>query len=65
MTIDEFNETLWTVGMRGRYKDGIIYPIATCDFDEALIGLDGVVSGSDDPMMVRCENVDIVSEDTP
>lgn len=59
MTIQEFNNTGWHGNMFAIYK-GKHYPIASCDFEEALIALDGVVAGSDDPSWVRCENVDLV-----
>ena len=59
MTVDEFNSTEFGCGMFAMYKGGK-YPIASCDFDECLIGLDGVVQGSDDPTWVRCENVELV-----
>lgn len=60
MTIDQFNNTGWHPGMFAIYK-GRRYPIVSCDFDEALIALDGVTQGSDEPTWVRCENVEVVS----
>ena len=62
MTIDEFNSTQWKPGMRGCYKGGLVYPIACCDFEEQLIGLDGLTLGSEEPTMVRCENVELVTD---
>ena len=61
MTIDEFNETNWRSDMLAKYRDhDEYYPIIACDFDEALIGLEGLVSGTDEPTWVRCENIEIV-----
>ena len=62
MTIDEFNSTKWKAGMRGCYKNGLVYPIACCDFDEHLIGLDGLTLGRDEPTTVRCESVELVAD---
>ena len=58
MTIDEFNNTQWHGGMFGIYN-GVKYPIASCNFVEALIALDGECEGDDTPSWVRCENVDL------
>ena len=60
MTFEEFDKTGWTVGMFGIYKDGNKYPIAAADFDERLIGLAGLTLGTDEPTMVRCENVTLI-----
>lgn len=59
MTIDEFNNTGWAAGMKAKYKDEV-YPISSCDFNEALVGLSGVTLGTDEPTWVRCENIDLV-----
>ena len=59
MTINEFNETRFSCGMFAIYE-GNRYQIVSVEFDEALIALSGVVSGSDDPYWVRCENVELV-----
>lgn len=60
MTQDEFLHTGWKAGMRATYK-GEIYPVAACDFVEALIALDGVTLGTDEPTWVRCESVTLVA----
>lgn len=60
MTIDEFNNTKWSGGMFAMYR-GQKFPIASCIFDEALVGLDGVTLGSDEPTWVRCESIELVS----
>lgn len=59
MTLDEFNKTRWTVGMRAKYHgDDQVYPIASCDFGEQLVGLKGVIQNEPDEISwVRCENV--------
>ena len=64
MTIDEFNSTAWTYGMHAIYC-GKRYPIVACDFQEALVALRGVTSGTDEPDWVRCENIDLVQEEAP
>ena len=60
MTQAEFNNTKWKRGMRAIYK-GTEYPIAACDFEEALIAIDGYTLGTDEPTWVRCENVTLVA----
>jgi len=61
MTIEEFNHTGWSGGMTARYHgDGNIYPIASCDFGEQLIGLKGMVENEPEEVSwVRCENCTI------
>lgn len=59
MTHEEFDETRWSVNMKGEYR-GDIYPIVSCDFEERIVALDGVTLGSDEPNWVRCENVTLV-----
>lgn len=59
MNINEFGRTKWGPRMFGMYK-GEKYPIAACDFEEALVALDGVTLGSDEPNWVRCENIELV-----
>lgn len=60
MTIQEFDKQGWGCGMVARYhRDGNEYQVASCDFDEKLVGLSDVVKGSDDLTWVRCENVTI------
>lgn len=56
MTFDEFDSTNWQAGMFAIYK-GEKYPIAQVDFEERLIGLSGLTLGTDEPTIVRCENV--------
>jgi hypothetical protein len=60
MTIDEFNKTAWHPNMFAHYN-GYIYPIVSCDFEEALVALDGVVQGTDEPSWVRCENIELTA----
>ncbi|GAB4059129.1 hypothetical protein [Uliginosibacterium sediminicola] len=56
MTHEQFDSINWKCGMSGTYK-GNTYRIAQVDFEERLIGLDGLTLGADAPTMVRCENV--------
>jgi len=64
MTIEQFNSTRWTFGMKAKYSDGEIYPVASCDFGEKLVGLKGVVqSEPDEVSWVRCENVTLMPSD--
>jgi hypothetical protein len=59
LTIDEFNKTGWYPNMFALYQ-GRKHPIVSCDFEEALIALDGVVLGTDEPSWVRCENIELI-----
>lgn len=61
MTINEFNNTGWRVNMFAIYH-GRTYPIVSCDFEEALVALDGVVLGTEDPSWVRCENIELTND---
>lgn len=61
MTFEEFDSTKWGPTLFGRYK-GSIFPIASVDFDERLIGLAELTLGTDDPTMVRCESVELVNQ---
>ena len=60
MTIEEFNQTRWGCGMSAKYR-GEVYPIVSCDFDEALVALEGVTLGETAPSWVRCENIELVN----
>jgi hypothetical protein len=62
MTLDQFDKTAWTCGMKAQYHgDNKTYPVASCDFEERLIGLHHVVFGEPDKVTwVRCENVTLV-----
>jgi hypothetical protein len=60
VTIEEFRKYRWGAGMKAKYHSGE-YPIVSCDFEEELVGLKNVVSGSDNITWVRCENMDIVT----
>lgn len=62
MTIDEFNATRFGPGMIAVYREGA-HPILAASFDEALLSLD--VDGPDEPIWVRCENVEIVPRSPP
>jgi hypothetical protein len=62
MTIEEFDKQGWVPGMMARHhRDGNEYQIASCDFEEKLVGLLGMVDGVSDDFLswVRCENVTI------
>ena len=59
MTIGEFDATGWHCGMKAEYR-GKVYDIGSTDFEERLVGLCGVVQGSDDLTWVRCENISII-----
>lgn len=59
MSIEEFNSTKWGGGMFAMYH-GEKYPIAACDFEEALVALSGVTLGTDELNWVRCENITLV-----
>ena len=61
MTLAEFNQQGWRPNMWAEYK-GKVYSIASCDFDEALVGLDGVIENSDDISWVRCENITLITK---
>lgn len=56
MTLEEFKATGWLPRMAAIYQ-GKRYEIGSVDFEESLVGLDGVVIGSDDYCWVRCENI--------
>lgn len=61
MTIEEFNAIGWGCGMKAKHKDGNVYDVVSCDFEEKLVGLKGMVSGASDDYIswVRCENIEI------
>ncbi len=61
MTFEEFNNTNWGAGMFALYQ-GTKYPIVSCDFEEKLVALEGIVQGSDEPSWVRCENIELLEE---
>lgn len=66
MTIDQFNATGWSGGMSAQYTDGRIYRIASCDFEEKLVGLMGVIHNEPDEITwVRCENVTLQKTTAP
>lgn len=57
MSIDEFNETGWGFHMKAVYH-GSVHLVASCDFEEKLVGLVGIVGNAPEKIvMVRCENV--------
>ena len=56
MTISEFNKTRFCCVMFAIYE-GIKYQIVAVEFDEALIGLHGVVSGYDGIAIANKQNV--------
>jgi len=60
MTIQEFDNTGWTCGMNAEYH-GKTYKVASCDFDEKIIGLLGVILNAPEEISwVRCENVTLI-----
>lgn len=61
MNIEEFDNTQWKPGMRAMYK-GNKHNIVACEFNEGLVALEGVASGSDEPSWVRCESIELVDE---
>ena len=62
MTIEEFDRTGWSGGMSAKYhSDNEVYPIGSCDFEEKLVGLLGVIASQPDELSwVRCENVTLI-----
>ncbi len=63
MSITEFDDTGWTPGMFARYTDGKVHPVASCDFEEKLVGLLGIVADEPDEVSwVRCENVTLENQ---
>ena len=58
MTIDEFNKTGFSGGMKCEY-DGKVYDIASVDFEEALVGIQEI-EYSEELSWKRCENIKIV-----
>lgn len=56
MTIDQFDKTLFSKGMKAKTKDGYIYYIVSVDLEERLIGVKTVA----DISWLRCENVEVV-----
>ncbi len=59
MTLDEFNVADFNAGTMFIYK-GEKYPVAWIYFSEALIGLVDIYNNSNNTILVRCENVEIV-----
>ena len=57
MSIVEFNKTGWGSNMRCLYS-GIKYDIESVNFPEALLGL--TTEFEDEPLWVRCENIEII-----
>lgn len=65
MTQEEFNQTSFGNGDRAIYKNKV-YPVASVDFEENLIGLLMNISGGEegDISWVRCENVEFIPKQT-
>lgn len=61
MTLAEFNQQGWRPNMWAEYK-GKVYAIASCDFEEQLVGLDGVIEYCDEITWVRCENINLITK---
>lgn len=57
MTLDEFDKTSWSAGMKAKYR-GVVYDISSCNYVERLISL--YIDDDGDDIWVRCENVEIV-----
>lgn len=65
MTTEEFDETGWTRGMHATHRNQQgIYPIASVDFEEKLVGLKDFVGGAEPDHIhwVRCENIELIKE---
>jgi hypothetical protein len=64
MTIDQFNETRFGAGDKVIY-DWKEYDIYSVDFEEALIGINENIPGSDedDISWKRCENCELVKNE--
>ena len=61
MTQDEFDSTRWGADMAALYhRDNETHDVVSVDFQEKLVGLEGVTAGSDEPNWVRCENITLV-----
>lgn len=56
MTIQEFNNTGWSGGMKCLYN-GNEHEVGSCDFEEQLVG---IVDSNDDIVWVRCENITLI-----
>jgi hypothetical protein len=64
MTIEEFNKLRFGAGDQVIFK-GEIYDLVSVDFEEALIGIDERLVGSeeDDISWKRCENCELVKKE--
>lgn len=64
MTLDQFEKTRWTSGMKAIYhRHNKVYLIDACDFVEHLVGLQQfLINDPDKVTWVRCENITIVEE---
>ena len=60
MSIEEFDKTSWRGG-DAVFFDGEIFPVASVDFDEKLIGIIREIENDPDQITwKRCENCDKV-----
>lgn len=57
MTIEQFDKTAFTKGMRAKTEDGYIYYIVSLDLEERLIGVKTVA----DISWLRCENIELIN----
>lgn len=57
MTIDQFNETKWTGGMRITYREKI-YDVCSVNFLEKLVAFN--LENDEDLNWARCENVTLI-----
>ena len=69
MTIEEFNGTLWSVGMKVEILSGVfkgrVYDVMSPDFDQQLIGVNAYNDNDCELTWFRCENCKIVHSNTP
>lgn len=59
MTIEEFDNTRWSGGMKCIYQ-GKEHKIGAGEFEEKLVGL--CVDYSDQLAWVRCENIELIAD---
>jgi|GEM_PF-4985565 len=59
LSVADFNNTRFGGKMQAVYRGtGLTHAVASCDFDECLVGLKGVISNEPETVSwVRCENI--------
>jgi len=60
MTLIQFEETAWKAEMTAKYL-GKEYDVVSVNLKEAIVGLAEKQSDDDDPMWVRCENIELIN----